>query len=226
MTAREKRRNPGRVGATVTNRVYLMGEGIAYCVRCGRPMRCINSKCGRQLLYYRCAPQRRGETCEGSNVRVQEIVLLPQLDEYINALVLPDEWQDRVRVQLKINDQREQITKRRDSLHSQLRRLNYQFEQGLFAEEDIPEYKAKAQRLIREINSLTIPSADKTVDLGDRLIGLRTAWGRATEMERHEVLTGMFELIYQQYEHEATGWTEALRRIRAAVQTERRLNSE
>jgi len=49
MTAREKRRNPGRVGATVTNRVYLMGEGIAHCVRCGRPMRCTNSECGRQL---------------------------------------------------------------------------------------------------------------------------------------------------------------------------------
>jgi len=138
MKAREKRRNPGRVGATVTNRVYLMGEGIAHCVRCGRPMRCTNSTCARQLLYYRCAPQLRGETCERSHVCVQDIVLLPQLDEYINALVLPDEWQDRARVQFKLNDQREQITKRRASFHSPLRRLHYQFEQGLFAEEDIP----------------------------------------------------------------------------------------
>ena len=67
-------------------------------------------------------------------MRVQARVLLPQLDEYICALVLPDEWQDRVREQLKTNDQKDQITKRRDALHAQLRRLNYQFEQGLFAE--------------------------------------------------------------------------------------------
>jgi hypothetical protein len=196
MEARGKRRNPGRVGATVINRVYLMGERIAHCVHCGRPMRCTNSKCGQQHLYYRCASHLRGESCDSSPMRVQEQVLLPQLEEYINAIVLPDDWQECVREQLKANDQKDQITKRRDALHAQLRRLNYQFEQGLFAEADIPEYKTKAQRLIREINSLVVPSMDKTIELGDRLIALPKAWPDATEMERHEILRDMFEAIY------------------------------
>ena len=196
MTARAKRRWPGRTTTPQSARIYLMGERIAHCAWCGSPMRCTNSKSGQEHLYYRCAAHLRGEPCEGSRLRVQEQSIAPQIEAYINAITLPGDWQDRVRALMAKDDQVQQLAKRRETLRSQLKRLNYQFEHGLIAEEDVADYEAKAQRLIKEINSLVAPNAQKTMVLGSRILELPNTWKKAPYSERHELLRDLFEAVY------------------------------
>ncbi len=108
---------------------------------------------------------------------------------------MPVDWEERVRELLAKDDHTEKSAKRRDNLKLQLKRLNYQFERGLISEEDTPEYETKAQRLIQEINRLVTPSADKSVELGKRVIGFPSAWAKSTPIAKHELLKEVFEAV-------------------------------
>ena len=159
MAARYKRFNPGRLLTSVSPHFYLMGQGIAHCAHCGQPMRSIYGAKGPNsghYLYYRCAAWLRGQECSGSRLQVREDQLEPQLEPYLTALEMPADWRERVKQLLESDSQTDEMLKRREDLRSQLRRLNYQFEHGLIEEADIPNYEKKAQKLIREINSIVI----------------------------------------------------------------------
>ena len=196
MAARAQRNHPGRVLSSLAPRIYLLGERIAHCAWCGKPMRCTNSKMGQGHLYYRCAAHFRAEPCEGSRLRVREEEIAPQITDYINALSMPDDWRDRVTALLTQDNQAEQLAKRRESLRTQLKRLNHQYEHGLISEEETPEYERKAQKLIREINGIVIPNANRSLDVGERLISFAGAWGKASLDEQHAILKELFEAAY------------------------------
>ena len=90
------------------------------------------------------------------------------------ALHLPDDWKERIEELVASDTGTAGLEKRRQELHNQLRRLNYQYEHGLIVEADFPAYEKKAQQLIREINSIVIPSPIRT--------GAR--WERDAELQR------------------------------------------
>jgi Recombinase zinc beta ribbon domain/Recombinase len=99
--ARNERTHAGNVFST-TNRVYLLGEGIAHCEHCGRPLRSITgAKSNGKHRYYRCCAWMRAEQCSGSRAQIREDALMPQVDAYIASLTMPARWQDRVREMLR-----------------------------------------------------------------------------------------------------------------------------
>lgn len=196
MAARAKRITPGRLLTPQCTRNYLLGGGIAHCDWCGRPMRCTNSKLGHQYLYYRCAAWLRGEPCDAPRVQVREAQIIPQLTDYINALILPEDWQDRIRKSAVADIDAKDWEKRRNDLRGQLRRLNYQFEHGLIDEADIPSYEKRAQKLIREINSIVIPNHKHLFDIGAQVITIKSVWAKADGIQRRGILKEMFEAVY------------------------------
>ena len=103
-----------------------------------------------------------------------------------------------MRVQNAILNQEgvDNLEKRRDDLRSQLRRLNYQFEHGLIDEADTAAYEKKAQRLIREINTIVVPNTTHVVETGEQLITFSAAWAKADMAHKHAILREMFEAIY------------------------------
>jgi DNA invertase Pin-like site-specific DNA recombinase len=196
MASRVTRYNPGRVLKPYSQRTYLLGEGIAHCVHCGKPMRAIHGPYSEDYLYYRCAAWLRNEPCDGSRLQVREDALAAQLEPYMAALQLPDDWRTRVREMVAHESQAQSLVKRRDDLRSQLRRLNYQFEQGLIDEADIPAYENKAKRLVREINSIVISDTDHTIEICEQAVAFYATWGKADKAHRHAILKEMFEAVY------------------------------
>ena len=126
-------------------RVYLLGESLAHCAVCGKPMRGIHSSCGQKHMYYRCASWLRNEPCTASRQQVREDLLSVQLEPYMAMLHLPDDWRKRAEELVASDTSMANIEKRRNDLRGQLRRLNYQFEQGLIEEVDVPTYQKKAK---------------------------------------------------------------------------------
>ena len=147
-------------------------------------------------MYYRCTSWLRGKSCEASRQQIRERFLEPQIDQYMQALQMLEGWRERVQELLTSNHQTDNLEKRPDDLRGQLRRLNYQFEQGLIEEADVPAYERRAQRLIREINSIVIPNADHTIETGERLIAFSASWGKAERTLKHSILHEMFEAVY------------------------------
>ena len=147
-------------------------------------------------MYYRCTSWLRGKSCEASRQQIREQFLEPQIDQYMQALQMLEGWRERVQELLTSNHQTDNLEKRPDDLRGQLRRLNYQFEQGLIEEADVPAYERRAQRLIREINSIVIPNADHTIETGERLIAFSASWGKAERTLKHSILHEMFEAVY------------------------------
>ena len=178
------------------HRIYLLGNGIAHCNCCGKPLRCVNSKMGHQYVYYRCASWLRGEPCEASRLQVREETLAPQLDLYIQALRIPANWHNRMSDLLAGSASGAALERRRDELRIRLRRLNQQFETGLISEEDQPEYERSATALIREINSITVPNAQRMLEKAERLIALIAEWDSANPARRHAILREIFEAVY------------------------------
>ena len=114
----------------------------------------------------------------------------------MSALVMPPNWQDRVRAMLRSESQTDELVKRCEGLRGQLKRLNYQFEQGLIEEADIAEYQKKAQKLIREINSIVISDANQTVDFCTHALGFASTWHKSDQQQRHAILKEIFDAIY------------------------------
>ena len=112
------------------HRIYLLGNGIAHCNCCGKPLRCISSKVGHQYVYYRCASWLRGEPCEASRLCVREETLAPQLDLYLQALQISTDWRNRMNELLAGTASGAALEKRHGELRARLRRLNQQFENG------------------------------------------------------------------------------------------------
>jgi DNA invertase Pin-like site-specific DNA recombinase len=196
MASRVTRYNPGRLMTLQSTRLYLLGGGIAHCACCGKPLRSISSPCGEKHQYYRCAAWLRDEPCGASRQQVREDLLAEQLEAYIAALELPDDWRKRVQALLASKSQTADLEKRRNDLRSQLRRLNYQYEQGLIEEADVPAYEKKAQRLIREINSIVITGADHTLDMCEHAVAFYSTWGKADKAHRHAILKEMLDAVY------------------------------
>jgi hypothetical protein len=181
---------------TQSARTYLFGGGIAACNGCGKPLRCTNSKMGEQYLYYRCASWLRGEPCEASRQQIREQLLEPQIDEYMRALHLPEDWRKRIEDLLMSDVGVESLEKRRNDLRGQLRRLNYQFEHGLIDEAETATYEKRAQKLIREINSIVIPNPQHLIEHGEQLLQFSEVWGKADKEHRHAILREIFEAVY------------------------------
>jgi hypothetical protein len=159
-------------------------------------MRCTNSKLGKEYLYYRCASWMRGEECSAPRIQIREDDIAAQLDPYIAALTLPDDWRVRVRDLIKSDKSTTDWEKRRNELRAQLRRLNYQFEHGLIEEKDVPDYEKKAQHLIKEINSIVLPNHEHVVQVGEAVIALCASWTKANKQQRQTMLKEMFEAVY------------------------------
>ena len=198
MAARAARSNPGRLLTPQSKRVYLLGEAIAHCASCGKPLRSIYGAKwhGGNYLYYRCAAWLRGEQCSASRQQVREDVLEPQLAAYLAALEMPADWQKGVKQLLESEAQTDGLLKRRDDLRGQLRRLNYQFEHGLIEEADIPAYEKRAQRLIREINSIVISDTKQTISMCEQALAFASNWAKADPAHRHAILKEMFDAVY------------------------------
>ena len=196
LAVRLQRTQPQNAMRANQHRVYLLGKGIAHCNCCGKPLRCINSKVGHQYVYYRCASWLRGEPCEASRLCVREETLAPQLDLYLQALQISTDWRNRMNELLAGTASGAALEKRHGELRARLRRLNQQFENGLISEQDQPEYERSAKALIREINSITVPNAQRMLEKAERLITLVAEWDNADPARRHAILREVFEAVY------------------------------
>ena len=134
--------------------------------------------------------------CRASRQQIREQLLEPQIDAYMQALQLPDDWRQRVEMLLHADAGASNLEKRRNDLRAQLRRLNYQFEHGLIDEAETAAYEKKAQKLIREINSIVIPNMTHLVEHGEQLVVFSSTWFKADKAQRHAILREIFEAIY------------------------------
>ncbi len=54
----------------------------------------------------------------------------------------------------------------------------------------------KAQKLIREINSIVISDAKQTIDFCTHALGFASTWHKADQCQRHAILKEIFDAIY------------------------------
>ncbi len=191
------RRTTSRNGLRANqHRVYLFGNGVAHCNCCSKSLRCDKSKTGQCYVYYHCASWLRGEPCEASRARVREQELAPQMELYLQAIQIPSNWRNQMSNLLAGNATGAVLQKRRDELRTRLRRLNQQFENGLIVEADLATYEKSAKQLAYEINNITIPSAQRTLEKGEQFATLIAGWDIADLAQRHLILHTLFEAVY------------------------------
>jgi site-specific DNA recombinase len=172
-------------------RLYLL-KGLARCIYCGYPLWSETLK-GR-YSYYREQKNARGNyDCPGSGKSIRCSIIDEQVNNIIRSLTLDPTWREKIIEKISAASERESILKQRKQTEEKLRRLWRIYMDGVI---DDGEYNVQHKLLQDALDSLVIPEMDATLRAGELLEGLGLIWDRATDEERHRLLSGMIEAVY------------------------------
>ncbi len=172
-------------------RLYLL-KGLARCIYCGYPLWSETSRSG--YSYYREQKGAHGNcNCPGSGKSVRCDSIEAQVDNIIKSLVLEPAWREKLIEKISIVSERESILKQRKQTEEKLRRLGRSYIDGVI---DEGEYDIQRKLLQDALSSLVIPEEDSALRASELLESLELIWNKATDDEKHRLLSGMIEAVY------------------------------
>ena len=172
-------------------RLYLL-KGLARCIYCGYPLWSETLKSG--YSYYREQKNAHGNyDCPACGKSIRCSVIDEQVDSIIRSLTLEPTWRERIIEKISTVSERESILKQRKQTEEKLRRLGRAYIDGVI---DDGEYNIQRKLLQDALDSLVIPEADAALRAGELLESLGLIWDKATDEEKHRLLSGMIEAIY------------------------------
>lgn len=167
-------------------RVYLLSN-LARCDLCGRKLRSQASQAGPQ--YYREMSYERGYVdCPHHSLGVRTAVVDKQIHAIVNAIQLPDDWQQALAEQLGDDEETAQLQRQRQSLEAERRRVKEMYLHGDF-EDDADLYHAELARIRRELDSL--PTLDQLENLGsasELVRSLHDVWPESDPADQRDLL--------------------------------------
>jgi hypothetical protein len=144
--------------------------------------------------YYRHTSLIRGIACSEPDVMVREEGLADQIDELVNRLSIPDDWQKWLSASLRNNGHDpEELERERERVEKKPDRLKRAW---LDLELDDKEYQAERQRLRDRLSALTPPEAHEFVQAALTLRTLGDVWPKATLHEKREMLRVIFVAVF------------------------------
>ena len=176
-TMRLHSKNPRRRGNTPA-RLYPL-TGILYCAECGGRMRGQTSKGGS---YYVCSTHvQQPDACSQRAVRAE--VAEAEMIEFLRALVVPDDWQERL-LRLHGLDPAE-VARKQAKAEARLERVRDLYIAGV-----IDRTKLQAEILIFEntLSDLQDINFDAILDLKSRLGDLQLHWCSLTNINKKRLL--------------------------------------
>jgi hypothetical protein len=199
MAARKERVNPGRASTQPVPRTYLLGSGLACCVRCGDPLRCTNTTSGEHYLYYRCTAQLRGKSCQGSQRHIRERVLERQIDAMVAELTLPSDWRQRIQQLLDSEDSPDHTVKerRRKELREELRRIGFQHQKDLLTDDEYVRQATPVKAELDQLERQVVARVPERIAMaGEQLITFQSSWGMANKAQKRDMLQLMLDAVY------------------------------
>lgn len=178
---------------TTNNRVYLLKD-LAHCAHCGGRMKCSYSRSGQ--LRYTCYAHERAhdpKPCKAAGRSVREDNLMPQINEFIASLRLPDAVINRAAELAASESQHDAAQARRREIIAEMKRLDYLFQKGRKTQK---EYEREAERLEAELHLLE-PQITDVDESGDVLSELADAWLAAEDDQaaRREILLSLLQNV-------------------------------
>jgi len=172
-------------------RLYLL-KGLARCIYCGYPLWSETLKSG--YSYYREQKNAHGDyDCPAGGKAIRCSAIDEQVDSIIRSLTLEPTWRERIIEKISTVSERESVLKQRKQTEERLRRLGKSYIDGVI---DDGKYNVQRKLLQDALDSLVIPEADVALRAGELLESLGLIWDKATDEEKHRLLSGMIEAIY------------------------------
>jgi len=184
---RGQRRSTGKT-APKSSRVYPL-TGLARCARCGGPMRGSGIR-GRR--YYRDPARDQGRSCDQRMVRAEEAE--DALGDFLQRLVLPEDWQARVLALVEASqNEATDVARQQTRLEGQLERLK-----DLYVLGDMEKhtYLQERDRLRTQLAALTPPEMPDLARAAGLLQNFGTLWGAATLTERRRIAHTLLNAVY------------------------------
>ena len=116
-----------------------------------------------------------------------------QMDQIIQAIALPDAWQDRMLTRLHLEDEVKRVADERKQAEQRLKRLGQVYLDGLKPHE---EYLREKRQLEDRLQSLVVPGINAAQEAGKLLENLPDLWAEANLSERRKILLTMLEAVY------------------------------
>jgi|GEM_PF-278643 len=172
-------------------REYLL-KGLVRCGHCGYPMWSQTYTNGHR--YYREQRGSRGAGyCVGRSGSLPCEIPDGQMDRIIQAIALPESWQDRMLGQLHLADEVERVAEERRQTEQRLKRLGQVYLDGLLEQDD---YRRQKRQLEERLHSLVVPGVNAVQEAGKLLESLPQLWAEATLGEKRQILLSMLEAVY------------------------------
>lgn len=189
---RSGRRRLGQALREHTARTYLL-RGLARCVQCGHVMWCTPGSSGRSRRY-RDASRLKQQRCSTRFESVDAELLEAQVARLVCQMRLPADWQRRLDEMLAAAPDQLEAQARRRSIRARMERL-----QELRLDGDISRvrYESERAKLRAELEAVdALLGAARSEVPTEVLQGLAGAWPVATEEERAELVSLVFEEVY------------------------------
>jgi hypothetical protein len=115
------------------------------------------------------------------------------MDQIIQAIALPESWQDRMLARLHLEDEVKRVEEERRQAEQRLKRLGQVYLDGLKPHED---YLREKRQLEDRLQSLVVPGVNAAQEAGKLLENLPDLWAAADLAERRKILLTMLEAVY------------------------------
>ena len=184
---RSRRHRPGTT-APKSSRAYPL-TGLARCARCGGRMRGNSVRAHR---YYRDPARDRGQECDQRMVKADEAE--DALGDFLQQLVLPEDWQARVLAYIEASEsEAANVARQQARLEGRLKRLKDLY---LLGDLDKHEYLQERDRLRAQLAVLT-PSEMPDLELAAALLqNFGEIWQAATSSERRQIAHSLLNAVY------------------------------
>ncbi|MEA3310172.1 MAG: recombinase family protein [Chloroflexota bacterium] len=186
--ARERRRSRHGTTARRGSRVYPLA-GLARCARCGERMRGSGSS-GRR--YYRDPARDKGIDCDQLMVRALDAELA--LGEFLDQVVLPEDWQAQVITRIEADFGRPQdIQREKQRLKRAADKLTTIFQ---VTEMSKREFERQYRALQLQLQALKPPELPDMEQAAELLQDFGTLWATATREEQRELAHTLLTSVY------------------------------
>ena len=187
------RKNSGR-SRTLTPRPpreYLL-KGMVKCAWCGGTLWAQTLTSGSRL-YREQNGSRSHMDCPADGTSIRCDIPDEQIGRIVQAIVLPEAWQERLLAQVHLADEVQRTNKERAKVEEQLRRVR-----DVYMDGDLPkdEYTQRRRSLEEKLHGLVVPGVDAAKEAGKLLECLPQLWEEANASERHDILLTMLDAVF------------------------------
>lgn len=179
-------------GAPKSNRVYLLGEQLAVCAVCGKPLRAKAIKDRDYAKSYRCTSRERNRECSASQSPVLEKYIVAQIEQMIASLSLPKPLRDAALAQMSADSNIEKVEHERKKLEAERERVLKLFQRGNITEQQLD---TEIDRIATDIARLPKPSSQDHASIAAYLDNMLLVWQSANDAAKRDILRILLECV-------------------------------